>query len=106
MGALPILYGAAMAINDAFSLTMLKAIHLKWVSPYFFVLTVLLYSFQPYIFLQSLNFEGVIIMNLLWDLLSSVVVTFLGLYLFNENISTTKWAGIVLSFISVYLMAF
>lgn len=53
-----------------------------------------------------MNFEGVIIMNLLWDLLSSVVVTFLGLYLFNENISTTKWAGIVLSFISVYLMAF
>ena len=106
MGLLPILYGVGMAIKDAFSLSMLKAIHLKWVSPYFFVLTVLLYSFQPYIFLQSLNFEGVIIMNLLWDLLSSVFVTFIGLYLFNEEINMTKWAGIVLSFVSIYLMAF
>ena len=98
------LYAGVMAINDAFNLSILKSIHLKWISPYFFILTVFLYALQPYLFLQALSLEGIVIMNLLWDLLSSVIVTIVGCFFFKEEICTTKWAGILLSFVSIYLL--
>jgi multidrug transporter EmrE-like cation transporter len=43
-------------------------------------------------------------MNLLWDLLSSVIVTIAGCFFFKEEICTTKWVGILLSFVSIYLL--
>jgi drug/metabolite transporter (DMT)-like permease len=104
MGYGPMLYAGAMAINDAFNLSILKSIHLKWISPYFFILTVFLYAAQPFLFLQALSLEGIVIMNLLWDLLSSVIVTIVGCFFFKEEICTTKWAGILLSFVSIYLL--
>jgi hypothetical protein len=105
MGFAPMLYGLALATNDAFNLSILKGIHLKWLSPYFFILTMGLYALQPYLFFQALSVEGVVIMNLLWDLLSSVIVTFIGCIYFKEEVCTTKLAGILLSFVSIYLLA-
>lgn len=101
----PFVYGTAMAGIDVLSLGLLKAISLQWISPYFFVIPVIIYAFQPVLFLKSLDYEGMAVMNMMWDLLSGVFVTFSGLYFFKEKITTKKFAGILLSILSIYLLS-
>ena len=100
----PILYGTAMAGIDVFSLGLLKAIHLNWISPYFFAIPVVIYALQPVLFLKSLDYEGLSVMNMIWDVLSGIFVTILGIYYFQEKITTKKFVGILLSILSIYLL--
>ncbi len=93
-----------MAVVDVFMLGLLKAINLKWVSPALTVLPMAVYAMQPMIFLASLKFESLTVMNLLWDVLSDILVTITGLYFFGEKISRTKMVGVGLSLISVFLL--
>jgi multidrug transporter EmrE-like cation transporter len=100
----PIIFGSLMAGIDVFSLGLLKAIHLQWISPYFFAIPVVIYALQPVLFLKSLDYEGLAVMNMTWDLLSDVFVTILAIYFFQEKITTKKFAGILLSILSIYLL--
>lgn len=69
------------------------------------VLPTIVYALQPWIFLNSLKFESLVVMNLMWDVLSDVMVTLLGLIYFGEKIGTYKRIGVVLSLVSVFLLA-
>ena len=102
---LPIVYGTAMALIDTISFGLVKSIHLQWIPSIYFILPFIIYAFQPYLLLQSLSYEGIAIMNLIWNLLSSVFVTIEGIILFHEKISHTKFIGILLSIFSIYLLS-
>lgn len=95
-----------MATTDAVMLSILKAIHLGWIQKAFMIIPTLMYAFQPWVFLSALKFESMTVMNLLWDVLSDVLVTFTGLYVFKEKISHTKLLGVVFSFISIFLLTY
>ena len=97
-------YGAAMAFNDVISLGLLKAIHLEWLSTYYFIIPLILYAAQPFLFFSSLSFESMAVMNILWDLISDVLVTLSAIYVFNEKISYTKISGILLAMVSMFLL--
>lgn len=99
-------YGSAMAFNDVISLGLLKAIHLGWLSNYYFIVPVILYAAQPFLFFNSLSFESMAIMNILWDLLSDVLVTASAIYIFKEKISNSKLLGIFLAMVSMYLLTY
>jgi multidrug transporter EmrE-like cation transporter len=43
-------------------------------------------------------------MNLLWDVMSDVIVTAIGLFYFSEKLTKFKRAGVLLSFISIILL--
>jgi multidrug transporter EmrE-like cation transporter len=100
-----LVYGTYMATVDAFMLGLLKAISLGWVSKTLIFLPTLLYAIQPWIFLKALSHESMTVMNLLWDVISDLLVTIEGLYFFNEKISHTKAMGVGLSFISIILLS-
>lgn len=94
-----------MALIDVFMLSIVKSVSLdsrivKWM-----VIPTVMYALQPWIFLQSLQFESLIIMNLMWDVISDVLVTLTGLILFKESIGPYKLVGVLLSFISITLMS-
>jgi multidrug transporter EmrE-like cation transporter len=101
----PLVYGTYMATVDVFMLGMLKAINLGWISKSLIFLPTLIYAMQPWVFLTSLNYESLTVMNLLWDVLSDVFVTLEGLYFFKEKLSRTKMLGVGLSLISVFLLS-
>ena len=101
---LPIVYGTYMASIDVFMLSMLKAISLGWIGKAALILPMAIYAFQPVIFLTSLKYESMVVMNLLWDVLSDVLVTFTGLYFFQEKITRTKMIGIGFAIIAVFLL--
>jgi hypothetical protein len=98
-------YGGTMAVIDGVILSFLKAYNLGWITwNGIIMISMLIYSFQPLIFLGSLKNNGLIVMNLLWDVMSDVVVTAVGLYYFSEKLSNIKMLGVFLSFISILLL--
>lgn len=99
-------WGGLMALIDSIVLSSLKAFNmgmLKWNG--IILIAMLVYSIQPLIFLQSLQGNGLIVMNLLWDVMSDVLVTGIGLLYFSEKLTNIKKVGVLLSFISVVLLS-
>ena len=103
---IPIGFGVVMAAIDVFMLSLIKSISgnpsrfLRWM-----VVPTIIYAIQPWIFLSSLQFESLIVMNLMWDLISDVLVTATGFFYFKEKIGPYKTLGVMLSFASIVLMS-
>ena len=103
---IPVAYGALMAGIDVFMLSIIKSVSvnpsrfLKWM-----VLPTIIYAVQPWIFLSSLRFESLIVMNLMWDLISDILVTATGFLYFKEKLGPYKTLGVILSFVSIVLMS-
>jgi multidrug transporter EmrE-like cation transporter len=105
------LFGLLMATIDAFMLSLMKALNLGWIKDFgwfrgirWMVLPTLIYALQPWIFFKSLTFESMTVMNLLWDVISDLLVTIVGLYYFKEELSPRKMAGVFMSFIAMCLL--
>lgn len=100
----PLIYGTYMATVDVFMLSLLKAIHLGWISNVFLFLPTLIYAMQPWVFLSSLKYENMTVMNLLWDVMSDLMVTGTGLFVFNETISRTQMMGVGFALVAIVLL--
>ena len=95
-----------MAFVDAFILSALKAFHLGWIQwRGTLMIAMLVYACQPLLFLQSLSYGSMTVMNLLWDVMSDLMVTLIGLFVFSEKLTPMKRAGVFLSFVSVVLLS-
>ena len=88
---------AMLSIINSYSIGSLKSV--KWM-----IIPTIAYAIQPWIFLKSLNFSSMIVMNLLWDLISDVLVTGSGYFVFGETLTRTKMIGVALSFVSIYML--
>jgi drug/metabolite transporter (DMT)-like permease len=73
---------------------------LRWM-----VIPTLIYAIHPWIFLKSLEFESLIVMNLLVDLASDFLVTLVGFLYFRESIGPFKTIGVILSFVAMIFMS-
>jgi len=103
---LPIFFGTMMAIIDVIMMSGTKMIQEKTLSSAWTPALVLLYSLEPLIFLKSLNHEGIVIMNLTWDLISDILVTLQGILVFGETFRGLKMIGVGLSLISLALLSY
>lgn len=100
-----IVYGTSMALVDVVVLSMLKAKAIGLLDGKLVLLgAMMVYAFQPFIFLQSLKSESLTVMNLFWDLASDVLVSLTGIFIFKEQLSFRKWLGVGLAFVSLCLM--
>ena len=96
-------FGLLLGGIDTIVLPLTKAVSTGW-STIWMVPAVLLYGITPLIFLMGLKNSNLTILNLVWDLMSDVLVTFFGLFVFKEKLSYTKMAGVILSFVALALM--
>ncbi len=100
-------YGATMALGDSIVLSTLRAFNLGWIKSRIVVaLSMLFYSIQPLIFLKSLSHNSLTVMNLLWDVMSDVSVTIIGLFYFGEKLTRFKKLGVLFSMISIFLLTY
>jgi len=104
---LPIFFGCVMAIIDIFMMSSIKMISQGnipswWGTP----MSVALYSLEPLIFLKALNYEGMVVTNLVWNLASDIIVTLQGVFFFGESIKGLRWLAITMSIFSLGLMAY
>lgn len=101
-----IAFGTLMAGIDVFMLGLIKIVSkersklMRWM-----IIPTIIYAIQPWIFLSSLRFESMIVMNLMWDLISDILVTLTGFFYFKETIGPYKTIGVVLSIVSITLMS-
>ena len=106
-------YALLLAVMDVIVLSMLKLKHSNnstspwsWLfdSNWIFVVAFVLYGTQALIFYKSLDYSGLVRSNLLWDLMSDLLVTFFGLYVFSETITLTQGIGVILAIIAIILL--
>jgi multidrug transporter EmrE-like cation transporter len=98
-------YGTLLALVDVVMMPIAKGVSKKVLPLWMMIIPTLIYAADPWIFLQSLKVETMVVMNLVWDLLSDILVTFTGLVLLGEKVSTMKSIGIGLSFVSLYFLS-
>lgn len=103
---LTILYGLLLAAIDGIALPILKGVRFNGWERWMLSIPIGLYALNPIIFFKALANESLTIMNLVWDLMSDVLITLIGLFYFKEKISFTKSIGVGLSFISLFLMTY
>ena len=104
---LPIFFGTMMAIVDIFMMSSVKMTSTGSISPSWGVpFSVSVYALQPLIFLKAMKFEGMAVTNLIWNLMSNIIVTLQGVFVFGESIKGTRWLGICMSLLSLGLLAY
>lgn len=104
---LPIAFGTIMAMNDVFMMSSLKLVHTGVISKtggIFFSL--LCYAIQPLIFLKALNYQGMAQTNLVWNLISNIIITSEGFLIFGESIKGLRWLAMSMGLVSLVLFAY
>lgn len=97
-------FGLGFGLLDSIALPIVKGVSTGW-DPAWMVVPAILYAGSPFLFLTALRQETLTIMNLVWDLTSDLVVTFIGLVIFAETISPIKALGVGVSMIGLMLMS-
>jgi multidrug transporter EmrE-like cation transporter len=104
---LPIFFGTMMAVLDIFMMSSVKMINTGTLS-YAFGLpfATVVYALQPYVFLKALNYENMTVVNLIWNLMSDIIVTLQGVFVFGESIAGLRWLAVSMSLVSLILFAY
>lgn len=97
-------FGLVLALVDATMMPLIKGVSKRALPRWIMLVPTLIYAIDPWIFLQSLKLESMVVMNFVWDLLSDLLVTFFGVVLLGERLPATKAIGVVLSFISLFFL--
>lgn len=98
-------YGLFFGVADVISLSITKSVSLG-LNSLWMILPVAVYAINPLIFLKALNKESLTVMNLVWDLTSDLLITFIGLFVFAETISPMKLLGVLLGLVGLFLMTY
>lgn len=98
-------YGLTFGALDAIALPIVKGVSTGWDKAWM-LLPVFMYGASPFILLSALREETLTIMNLVWDLTSDLIVTFIGLVIFAESLSPMKFLGVCFSFMALFCMSY
>jgi len=104
---LPIFFGTVMALVDILMMSTTKMVSSGTLSsavglPF----AVGLYALEPLIFLRALKYEGMVVTNLVWNLMSDIIVTLQGILVFGEKIQGVRWIAIGMAIFSLGLFAY
>jgi len=97
--------GLLLTINDVMSFSITKYINLKKFNINFLLFPSLMYSFQIPLFFYALKFSNMSFINIIWNLLSTILVTLIGLFYFKEKVSRIQIYAILLGLISLILFS-
>ena len=100
-----LLYALAMASIDATMLGVIKHISISG-SLLKMIVPSIVYAVQPWIFLSAMKFESLTVMNLIWDLISDLLVSLLGIFYFKETLNPIQMGGLCLGFVSLCMLAY
>jgi drug/metabolite transporter (DMT)-like permease len=99
-------YGLLLTLIDCIVFPILKLRYLDILSGFSpLVFSFILYGAQTLLFYKSLQFETMAVMNIFWNMASTILVTVIGIYGLHEKISKRKMFGILFGFIALYLLS-
>jgi multidrug transporter EmrE-like cation transporter len=91
---------------DAVALSLLKAINIGALAKLWMPLAFVVFAIQPLFFYKALAFEGLTVVNLLWDVMSGVIITIIGLTVFKEKLNNHQKVGAILALVSMILLRY
>jgi len=104
---LPIFFGTIMALIDIGMMTCAKLVSTgKLTEGFGTLLGIGLYAPQVLVFIRALDYEGMAATNLIWNLISNIIVTLEGVIMFGESVKGLRWLGIAMSVVSLALLAY
>lgn len=107
LNAIPFTYASVMALIDTGVFGALKNYTTGvWQKSWIIPLSMAIYSLQPFIFLHSLQYETMSVMNIMWDIISDLFVTATGLFYFKEKLTKMKYIGLLFAFIGIVLLSY
>lgn len=92
--------GFVSSIVEAVGLTILRT-KIKWAIPIasfiyaFFIVPLLAYG---------LKYEGVGMVNFLWNIFSTIMMFFVGIYVFREKMNNLQFVGVLISLVGIGLI--
>ena len=99
-----LLIGTILDVGDTIKFPIMKKVTSgNWKKIYLIFVFIIL-AVQFYIVYRSLEKMGTIEINLIWDLVSVVLVSITGFLYLNEEFNYRKLIGILLAIISIYLI--
>ena len=103
----PLYFGFGMSLIDIITESLCKyytiSIHKNVI---LIIAACILYGVQPLLFTSALRYEGMGIMNVIWNVISTSLVVIVGVMVFRDNITSTQWLGIILSIIAIVLLIY
>jgi hypothetical protein len=103
----PIFFGVVMASIDVVMMGAVKMVHQGTLSQGFGIpFALFFYALQPLLFLKAMNYEGMAVTNLIWNLTSDVVVTLQGIFMFGESIAGMRWVAVGMALVSLTIFAY
>jgi multidrug transporter EmrE-like cation transporter len=100
-----IIIGIVMAAIDAIVLPLVGIIHTKKLDYLFMIIPMAIYAAQPILFKKGVDLgANVGTMNVIWDVISDIVVTILGIVILKESYDISTAAGIGLGIVSIFLL--
>lgn len=104
---LPIFLGTLMATLDIVMMGTVKMVHDGKISHEFGVpFSLGIYALEPLIFLKAMNYEGMAVTNLIWNLASDILVTLQGVFIFGESIAGLRWVATCMALVSLTIFAY
>lgn len=100
-----ILFGVYLTIIDIISMGIIKNINLGIITENWLGIAVILYGSQMILFKEGLKNMSMTVLNLSWNLFSNIIITIIGIYYFNENISQIEKFGILFALFSLFLFS-
>lgn len=104
---LPIVFGIIMALIDIAMMTTVKMTSTgQLTNSVGLPLSMILYSFEPIVFLKAMSYQGMVVTNLVWNMMSNIIVTLQGVFIFGESIKGLRWVGIGMSIVALSIFAY
>lgn len=95
-----------LAFSDVFNLGLLKMLRTGQLKNHAWIgLPTVLYACQPLIFYYGLGHTSMTVLNLLWDVLSDIMVSASGLLYFKETLTMKKYIGISFAIMAVIFLS-
>jgi multidrug transporter EmrE-like cation transporter len=103
---IPIYFGTAMAVVDLVMMGTVKMVTQGTLSrgvglPF----AVGVYALQPILFWNAASFQGIVASNLIWNMISNILVTVQGIFIFGETFSGLRWVGIGMSLLALTILS-
>lgn len=93
--------GIILAVFDLLSLGTIKNISAGLFSHNWFYFVFAISFIQPVLFYFGMKYTSMTLLNLIWDLLSDIIVTISGLVYFKESLSGTKSIGLLFALLAL-----
>lgn len=104
---LPIFFGVVMASIDIVMMSVVKMTSTGgFTMAVGLPLSMALYAMEPFVFLKAMTYEGMVVTNLVWNLMSNILVTLQGILVFGESIKGLRWLGIAMSLVALTILSY